>query len=243
MLDKSPGSAMHIRAENDPRYSRKFLIMGICAIGFALYCLYDGLVDYPGKRDRGFGEYKAEKMQSQHKSLLADASRQSMNLAQFEVVADPEQRHEWDVYSHDRGIPSGPDVVVQFIMAAGSALIGAAFLSIPLRSRGRWIEASDDGITSSWGESFRFDEVEAVNKRQWRKKGIAKVTHVSGGRRRTFVIDDFKFQRYPTDAILYELEQRIDQDRITNGPPEPEPEGRVAEIISAGRQSVAVATS
>jgi len=234
---------MRIRAENDPRYSRKFLIMGVCAIGFALYCLYDGLVGYPGKRERGFATFKMERAKSQHETMFSRGENQAMSFEEFDAIADEHHRKIWDQFVHEVDIPTGPKIVMQFIMAAGSALIGAAFLLGPLRSRGRWIEASDDGIISSWGESFRFDEVEAVNKRQWPKKGIAKVTHVSGGRRRTFVIDDFKFQRYPTDAILYELEQRIDQDRITNGPPEPEPEGRVAEIISAGRQSAAVATS
>ena len=36
-------------------------------------------------------------------------------------------------------------------------------------------------------------------------------------------IDDFKFKREPTDRILFELEQRIDVERITGGPPEPIP--------------------
>ena len=109
-------------------------------------------------------------------------------------------------------------------MAAGCRLLGMFLISIPLRARGRWIEASDTGITSSWGESFKFEEVEEVNKRQWRKKGIAKVTYVANNRRRTFVVDDYKFDRYATDAILYELEQRIDQAESSTARPEPEPE-------------------
>ena len=51
---------MPIRADNDPRYSRRFLIMGIVAIGFALYCLYDGMIGYPAERVRGFDEFKAD---------------------------------------------------------------------------------------------------------------------------------------------------------------------------------------
>jgi hypothetical protein len=51
------------------------------------------------------------------------------------------------------------------------------------------------------------------------------------------VIDDFKYQRWATDAILYELEQRIDPGRITNGPPEPEPDGKVAEVLADSRGS------
>ncbi len=209
---------MQIRAENDPRYSRKFLIMGICAVGFALYCLYDGLVGYPARELKGFIQFKTD-----YAKDFADANHKELSLAQFEESADQDQRLKWEQYAESGDIPTKPKIVTQFIMATVAALAGLALLSIPLRARGRWIEANDSGITSSWGESFQFDEVELVNKRNWRKKGIAKVTYVAGGRRRNFVIDDYKFDRYPTDAILYELEQRIDQGRITNGPPEPPP--------------------
>ena len=41
---------MPIRADNDPRFSRRFLIMGIVAIGFGLWSLYDGMVKYPAQR-------------------------------------------------------------------------------------------------------------------------------------------------------------------------------------------------
>lgn len=211
---------MQIRAENDPRYSRRFLIMGICAIGFALYCLYDGFVGYPGKRERGFEEFKAD-----YKSAFKDANSRAMNLDEFETLpAADERRKSWETYLHERDIPSGPDVVMQFIMATATAGVGLLLLSIPIRARGRWIEATDSGLTSSWGESFNFDQVALVNKRKWRDKGIAKVVYRDGNRKRRFVIDDYKFDRYPTDAILYELEQKIDLEKIVNGPPEPQPE-------------------
>jgi hypothetical protein len=227
---------MQIRAENDPRYSRKFLFMGICALGFALYCLYDGLVGYPARREKGFVEFKTD-----YKQLFKDEHRKAMNLPQFEVVAEAEPRNEWEMYAHERGIPSGPDVVMQFIMATVMSVAGLVLVSIPLRARGRWIEATDDGITSSWGESFHFNEVEVVDKRKWRSKGIAKVTYVANNRRRTLALDDYKFSRYPTDAILYELEQRIDPGRITNGPPEPAPEGEVQQVIEANTGDAAPA--
>ena len=223
---------MQIRAENDPRYSRKFLIMGICAIGFALWCLYDGLINYPAKRERHFVEYR---------SFFKDEQRRTMTVGEFEAVANHDERLKWDEYSHTNGIPSGPDIVTQYIMATVMSLAGLYLVSLPLRARGRWIEGTDTGIGSSWGENVRYDEIEEVNKRKWRSKGIAKLTYVSGGKRRSFVIDDYKFERYPTDAILYELEQRIDLGRITNGPPEPAPEGRVAEILGVTPASEQVA--
>ena len=222
---------MQIRAENDPKYSRRFLIMGICAIGFALYCLYDGLVGYPARRVQGFAEFKED-----FKTHFASDSRKAQSLEQFEVVADEQQREDWDHYAHDRDIPSRPDVLMQYFMAGASGLTGLFLISIPLRARGRWIESTETGITSSWGETFRYDEIEEVDKRKWKKKGIAKVTYVANNRRNAFVVDDYKFDRYPTDAILYQLEQQIDPGRITNGPPEPEPTGEV-EAVLHGSQS------
>ena len=73
--------------------------------------------------------------------------------------------------------------------------------------------------------------MESLNKRKWRSKGIAVVTYVSNNRRCKFAIDDYKFERFHTDAILCQLEQHIDPARIENGPPEPVPEGKIAEIL------------
>jgi hypothetical protein len=225
---------MQIRAENYPKYYYKFIIIGICAIGYGAYCLLDGFVRYPAQRERGFIEFKQENPRS-----FKEPSRQSLDLKTFEEIEDVDLHDRWEHYSHDRGIPSGLMVTTQFVQAAICAAAGLFLLSMPLRARGRWIQLDDSGISSSWGDGFRFNEVESVNKRKWRSKGICKVTYVASARRSVFVIDDFKFDRWATDAILHELEQRIDQGRIVNGPPEPEPEpeGKVAEILRAAKET------
>jgi hypothetical protein len=204
---------MTIRADNDPRFSRRFLYMGIAALGFALYCVYDGFIGYPHKQERALAFEK----------LYADG-----------------RSDEWEAYATERGwstsIPEQPksddehrgDILMQHAMAVVTGLIGIWLISIPLRARGRWIEGSDTGITSSWGQSLNFADITAVDKRQWRSKGIARVTYNDNGSKRKFVIDDYKFDRYKTDEILYELEQRIDPALITGGPPEAPP-GQSAE--------------
>lgn len=219
---------MPIRADNDPRFSRRFLIMGVVAIGFALWSLYDGMVKYPAQRVHGFDEFKVD-----YKSLFEDSQVKDMSVDQFEKSANAERRLEWEKYMHERGIKSIPEIFTQYVQAVVAALVGLYLLSIPLRARGRWIEATESGVTSSWGQSFQYDQVEQVNKRRWRDKGIAKVTYLDGGRRQQFVIDDFKFMREPTDQILFELEQRIEIERITGGPPEPLPGEHVEEPADA----------
>jgi hypothetical protein len=127
------------------------------------------------------------------------------------------------------GIPTSADVVGQFVQAGVAGAIGLFLLSLPVRARGRWIELNDRGLASSWGQNVDFADIIALDKRQWRKKGIAKITYSDGGRKRRFVVDDYKFDRHTTDTILYELEQRIDSAIITGGPPETPPESAVEE--------------
>jgi hypothetical protein len=200
--------------------------MSILAIGFALYCLYDGFIGYPNKRERGFEDFKQFKLDE-------DSDQQKLSLAEFEATADEKRIEEWHEFSYGGGIPGRGDVIVQFVMAAGAGALGLFLFSIPLRARGTWVESTATGITSSWGQSFDFDQVVELNKQKWRSKGIAKVTYDDGQRKRRFVLDDYKFDRNATDAILYELEQRIGPEQITGGPPEPPPEAHAAEATDS----------
>jgi hypothetical protein len=198
-----------IRADNDPKFSRRFLYMGIAAIGFSLWCLYDGFVKYPREQQRALA-WEKDFANKTTEEWIAFAEEQGWSTSL------PKQSKTDEEYKFS--------IVSQYVMAAVSGLVGLYLVSIPLRARGRWIESSEDGVTSSWGQSFKFEDVVGLEKRQWRSKGIAKVTYLDGGRKRRFVIDDYKFDRYKTDEILYELEQRIDPAMITGGPPEPPPE-------------------
>jgi hypothetical protein len=206
---------MLIRAENDPKFSRKFLFMGILAIGFALYCLYDGFVGYPGKRVQGFENFKVD---YRH---FPNTSYASMTLPEFEQKADEKTLADWSLYARESEIPARANIVMQFIMAAITGATGLYLISIPFRSRGQWIEMENDAIRTSWGQTFQADQVETIDKRRWRNKGIAKINYRFGTVKMRFVVDDFKFKRDATDAILYELEQRAGVEKIVNGPPEP----------------------
>jgi hypothetical protein len=204
---------MKIRAERDPRFYLRFVIIGWVAIGFALWSLYDGAVKYPQQRERG---------------LL------------FEKLMEEGRDNEWDKEAAKRGWPteypgepkSEADIQMQYVMVAVAGLIGALVLANVWLSRGRWIEADEEGISSSWGERVPYSSIVSLDKKIWRSKGIARVKYNDGARVRRFVIDDYKFLREPTDNILYELEERIEPDKIVGGPPEPlrEPAGEASSV-------------
>jgi hypothetical protein len=180
--------------------------MGLALVLFSLWCLYDGAIKYPQERQRALEDFKAQ-VREHH---IPDVEK---------YVAE-----NWDKYAEENKIRGEVDFVLQYVMAGVAGMVGLLLLSIPLRLRGKWIEASDRGVSSSWGQAFDFDQVISLDKRKWRKKGIATVTYREGDRKRRFVLDDYKFDRYPTDDILFELEQRIGVDKITGGPPEPLPD-------------------
>ena len=183
--------------------------MGIAAIGFALWSAYDGAIKYPHAQERAI---------------------------EFERLFAEDKADQWEAFATDRGwstaIPKQSkteedhraSIWMQWAQFIVAGLIGLWLISIPFRARGRWIESSDTGITSSWGQNLNFSDVVNLEKRQWRSKGIAKVTYLDNGQKRRFVIDDYKFDRHNTDAILYELEQYIDPALITGGPPEQLPD-------------------
>ncbi len=204
---------MPVRSNSDRRYYRRFLLMGLGALGFALYCLYDGAIGYPSQRERGLAYEQLD--EEQHKKGGDSLSFQ----------------REWKALATERGWPetypgepkSDIDIRMQYAMAALTGALGLWLLFGVWRTRGQWIESTASGITTSWGQSFNFDQVTSVDKFRWGKKGIAKIFYQDGDRKKKFVLDDFKFERRSADQMLYELEGQIDPELITGGPPEPPP--------------------
>jgi hypothetical protein len=192
---------MNIRANSDPKFYLRFLIIGLIVGGFSLYCVYDGAYGYP---------------------------QQAIRAHKYEEFEKEKRLEEWPAFALERGWSTDPpgepktpvDFQLQFIMGGVTGALCLWFLLIVFRNRGRWIEASKSGITSSWGQQLNYADVVALDKKQWNKKGIAKVYYQEDGRRRRFVIDDFKFMRGPTGEILRALEARIDPNMITGGLPE-----------------------
>jgi len=192
---------MTIRAESDPRFFMRFLIIGLVVTGFSAYCVYDGAIGYPQQRVRALKYLEME---------------------------EAKELKEWPAYAKSQGWSTDPpgepktevDFQLQFILAGVTAALAIWFFTIVFRNRGRWIEGSKSGISSSWGQKLNYDDVLELDKKLWKKKGIAKVYYQEGDRRRRFVIDDFKFKREPTGEILRALESRISHDKITGGYPE-----------------------
>lgn len=201
-----PDNQLPIRAQSDRKFFRRFILLGLGALGFAGWCLYDGLVAWP-KKNQIWAAYEA----------IPEADRPERWP---EVAAEngwSSKRPKKKGYHHTEG-----EIHTQLVMAVPITLVGLWFFWGVWRSRGSWIAADAEGISSSWGQSFAWDDVTKLDKKKWRGKGIAKVHYSQGDRASVFTLDDFKYQREPADAILLQLEERLDREQITGGPTEAE---------------------
>ena len=191
---------MAIRAITDRRFYLRFLLIGLAAFGFMLWCLYDGLIGYP---------------------------KQNVVRNEYVKYVEEGREDEWRQRATEEGLPLKPDrphgegdFIMQYIMAGFAGVASLILLTTVFRARGRWIELNGATLTSSWGQTLECDQITQIDKKRWRDKGIAKISYEQDGRKRRFVIDDFKFVREETDAILYEIEGHVEMDRIVGGPPE-----------------------
>jgi hypothetical protein len=194
---------MNLRADVNMRFYWRFALFAIGGIGLALWFLYDGAIGWPQQRERA--------------------------LKYEELLNDDPSLQKWTEYAESKGWstegpgkPKDPvEIKLQFVWAGLAAIVGIVFTIVVLRARGRWIEVDNTSLRASWGQELQFDQIMRIDKRQWRKKGIARIWYQDNGRRRRFVIDDFKFVRRATDEILRYVESRISPERIVGGPPEP----------------------
>lgn len=197
MSDTSP----ILHADTDPKFFSRFFWLGLAALGFSAYCVYDGAIGYPYKIERA---------------------------TEYNRLKEADRADEWEAFALEQGwstdlpgkLYTQYDIYMQYIMAAAAGSVGLAFLTVFFRSKGRWIEADAEGVTSSWGGGFRFDQVVGVEKRKWKDKGIARVHYQDGTKRRKFVLDNFKFERFLTTDILRRVESHLPVEKIIGGRPE-----------------------
>jgi hypothetical protein len=196
---------MSERANIDPKFLARLGLTALALIGIALWFLYDGAITYPRQRER---------------ALVYQELKDKDQLDKWEEIAE---QNGWS--TEDPGNPKEKvDFYIQFGFAGLLGVPGLCFLARYFRARGRWIEADETGLRTSWGQQLEFGQIVSLDKKKWRSKGIANILYEQDGRKRRLVLDDWKFDADPTKAILLAVEARVDVDQIVGGPPEPPPE-------------------
>ncbi len=203
---------MTVRAEFQKNYLMRYAALAAVCLLMAAWFGYDGLVGYPQKLvyARAYDE-----LRSLDSTQRIDKWKKL--AAENNWPKDVPTKTAEEVES---------DITGQYFWGGLNLLVGLPALFLLLRSRGSWVQGTDGGLTTSWGQTLRYADVKSLDKRKWQRKGIAKATYiesVAGGPEnvsRTFVFDDFKFDREPLGKMLSELESHLSPEQITGGEPE-----------------------
>ena len=232
---------MSIRADSNPRFFWRFALIGAVLLFWTGLCFKDALYSYPRDLEEALAKY-VELRDSDSLHDWTDLAEENhwptlpAPLANYSLLKEMGKLDKWPdlAYEHkwEETIPdpaTGEEHVreemevkiqLQYVMAAVSTPLGLWALFIFFSSRGKWIEADETTIRSSWGEELALSTITELDKKKWSNKGIAKITYEEKGRMKNFVLDDCKYDRPATEEILRLVEANIQETQIVNGLPE-----------------------
>ncbi len=203
-----------LRADFQTSYLLRYALLGGAFLFMSLWFLYDGVIGYPSKLP------------------IAKAYDELLTLEPAKRVT------EWERISQEKGWPKEApkkraeqiegDILGQYVFSAICGLIAIPAIVFLLRCRGSWIEETNEGLRTSWGQTVAFRNVTKLDKKKWADKGIAKAYYTEGNAQRVFKFDDFKFAREPLGEMLRKLEATLPRERIVGGPTEAESDAQRA---------------
>jgi len=171
-------------------YRNTRYIMAALLIGMAGWFAYDGWVKWPE------GNRKIADLQAQ------------LNAAQ--EAKDDEKAgalsQELKKYTHHNDAA----ILLQKILACGLPPLGIALLVWTLRnSRGEY-RLSGDTLSVPGHPPVKLDQIQSVDRALWDRKGIAYVEYeVPPHPRGRLRLDDFVYEREPTDRIFERIETHL----------------------------------
>jgi hypothetical protein len=201
-----------LRAEVNPGFKYKFLLIGTIALAVGLYHFIDPIFVYPKMRP---------------------ASEAYAGLKDQLKGNDGELQRQWPIIAKEKGWPEKEPkytpaelttntLYSYFIGTLFTFLAGIPCLITFFRCLGQWLEVDEDGLRNAKGQSFAFKDIKKIDKAKWEKKGIAKLIYSQDGAEKSFVIDDLKFDRKTTDEIMELVESKVGIDLIEGGKSEAE---------------------
>lgn len=190
---------MSVRASISKGYIWRPGLIGLAALGACGWFAYDGFVKYPHQ----------QQMWQAHNQIFEEHKKRQ------ELYDPNEAAAEWQEMAAAKGWPtknpegkSGTDILTQKAIAGITGPIGLFFCVVFVTSRGRWVQADDQGLTTSAGKRSSYESITSLDKSRWQSKGIAVVHYSSDGQTGRIVLDDWKFEREPTKQILQIVEDR-----------------------------------
>ena len=184
---------MAVRANISKGYIWRPGLIGLAALIFSGWFLYDGMVKYPLQKE----QFEAHQKVYQEHPDPTEAGRIWEELAREKgwPTTNPTQKTDKDIFT-------------QKLLAGICAPIGLGFLFVFLTSLGKWVEADEQGLKAKGGKETDYESITSIDKSRWQSKGITVVYYQSNGKSDQITLDDWKFEREPTKRIMQAIEER-----------------------------------
>jgi hypothetical protein len=185
-------------------YRNTRYLMTVLTVGMGLWFAYDGWVRYPQQNQR-LAELSVEIVEARKAAEDArasgDADREQTEQAQLSALLAEQGK-----LKHH----SASDLLLQRALGMGLPPLGIAFLAWSLyRSRGAY-RLSGQTLSVPGHPPIQLDQIVRIDKQLWERKGIAHVDYETPeGRQGRITLDDFIYDRQPTDAIYARIEQFV----------------------------------
>ncbi|MFO7820834.1 MAG: hypothetical protein R6V56_02060 [Lentisphaeria bacterium] len=221
----------------------RMIAAGIAFLGFAGWCLYDGMVRYPAL-ENDFQTFYERLTPQEHKTLAVQMeSANSKNLITKTVngieyglevsreegspqlvFANLDADKDYTVHSQEAGgntdalyVKSEWDIRTQFIMFAICIIVGGGIIFRVIKSGFKSLTADEAGIHTG-RRTIPYDSLVEIDKRKWHRKSIATVAYNTAEKRGKLKIDDWIFDN--GKELLAMIEEHAGSDVTTLDPKE-----------------------
>ena len=201
--------------------------MAVLFLGYAGWFLMDGFVGYPRQHEI-------------HKEFLAfEKDHAGLDEAKLSEKWDTDVADKKG-YPHYKEAKKEPgSILTQKIIGFSLIPVGLFGAWSFMAALKRWVAAEDDGIRDSDGQFAPWASITKLDKKLWPKKGIAWVLYDESGITKRILLDDFKFDRTPTEQIVRAVEEKLTDAQIEGDIRETERDKRKAEKAAAEKAAKA----
>lgn len=225
-------------------------IGGIAFLGFAGWCLYDGLYRYPAIEEN-FQAFHSQLSRTEIHHLMTnmkssgdtgriektvDSTEYALEVSREEgtpqlVFINVADDKTYKVHAHETETEGGDpplyvksewDIRTQYIMFAICLVIGGGVTIRVITAARRRLTADENAITVG-GRTVEYNQIREIDKRKWHRKSIATIVYEQAGSRGKIKVDDWIYDG--GSDVLKAVEEHVGSDVTIREPKEDQEAG------------------
>jgi len=189
---------MDLKAKVASGYRTRLILIAVGALLYSAWAYYDATIKYPDKI-AAFDRFDD----------LRTNNPDNFNQLWATVAIE----NGWDPDSIPEEVQEG-DIDAQWWQFAITFPIGMyCLISLGLWSR-RYLGADETNLYTHGRVVVPYDSITRIDAARWDTKGIAYIQYDLGHGEQSLLIDDWKYDRQPTDEIFDRVRDKVDDEKI-----------------------------